>query len=430
MIKTEFKRIKETMYHEVLPNGLHVFLLPKEGFHKTYVTFSTSLGSVTKSMMDKAGNIIDLPEGIAHFLEHKLFEQSDGDISMLFSKNQASVNAFTQNNRTTYLFSCTDNLKENIKLLLNFVQHPEFTDKGIEKEKGIITQEIKMYEDDPSTVSYMGVLNNMFETHAVKNDILGTVESISKINKEILKMTHQTFYSPKQMVLFVTGNFQVEDILSFVTQEQKNVSFPEEYRRVKENDQESINVKESYKEMEMEITVPNLLIGIKQAGTDYQKENIIKKELSISILFDLLLGKSSLYYKELLQEGLVNDSFGIDITYEESYGYFLIGSETYQAKELDRKIREILRDLPSFKVNEADFYRAKKQIIGGFIHALNSLEFIANQFTKYHYTNVSLFEILEVADTITIKDIEGCKASFENENSISTFVIYPKKGGQ
>ncbi|MBU1020178.1 MAG: insulinase family protein, partial [Firmicutes bacterium] len=272
MTKTEFYRIKETLYHEVLPNGLNIFMLPKTGFHKTYVTFSTSLGSITTKIAKKDGTIIDLPEGIAHFLEHKLFEQSDGDISMLFSENQASVNAFTQNNRTTYLFSCTDKLKENIKLLLEFVQNPVFTEKGIEKEKGIITQEIKMYEDDPNTVSYMGILNNMFQTHPVKIDILGTVDSISNINKEILEITHQTFYSPKQMVLFVTGNFEVDEIVSFVTKLQENVVFPEEYQLVSEDYHEISAVQESYKEIKMEITVPNLLIGIKQNGTDYLQE--------------------------------------------------------------------------------------------------------------------------------------------------------------
>ncbi|MBN2604908.1 MAG: insulinase family protein [Bacilli bacterium] len=426
MIKTEYKRIKETLYHEILPNGLNVFLLPKEGFHKTYVTFSTSLGSVTTKIAKKDGTIIDLPEGIAHFLEHKLFEQNNGDISMMFSKNQANVNAFTQNNRTTYLFSCTDNLKENIKLLLDFVQKPDFTEKGIEKEKGIIKQEIKMYEDDPSTVSYMGVLNNMFEHHPVKIDILGTVESISKINKEILEITHQTFYSPKQMVLFVTGNFQVDEIFEFVSKQQENITFDENYFLVNEDFEEQNFVVEKYKENQMEITVPNLLIGIKQGGTDHSTENIIKKELEVSILFDLLLGKSSANYKELLTEGLVNDTFGIDITYEDTYGYFLIGSETYLPKELEIKIRAIIQNLPNFELKIEDFNRAKKQIIGGFIHALNSLEFIANQFTKYYYTNVSLFEILEVADLITIEDIEHTKSVFENDDSISTFVIYPK----
>lgn len=427
MNKIEYKRINETLFHEVLPNGLNIYLLPKEGYHKTYVTFSTSLGSVTTTMIDKAGNVVTLPLGIAHFLEHKMFEQANGDISMMFSKNQANVNAFTQNNRTTYLFSCTDKLKENIELLLKFVQNPLFTDEGVEKEKGIITQEIKMYEDDPSTISYMGILNNMYQHHSVKNDILGTVESITKIDKHILEMTHKTFYSPNQMVLFVTGNFDVETISAFIRENQLNVISDETYQPLIEVVDEPVIVCDSYKEIQMEITVPNLLIGIKQKGTDYKTENIIKKELEVSILFDLLLGKSSKHYKELLATELVNDSFGIDITFEESYGYFLIGSETYLPKELEQKVREIFLGLPEFELNMNDFKRAKKQIIGGFIHALNSLEFIANQFTKYHFTNVSLFDILEIADSITLEDVEKSKMYFEKEEMISSFLIMPKK---
>ena len=216
MNKYEFTRINEVLYHEELKNGLNVFLLPKKGFHKSYVTFSTKLGSIMTKIQDKENNIIDLPNGIAHFLEHKLFEQDGKDVSGSFARNQASVNAFTQNGRTTYLFSCTDKLKENIDLLINFVQNPYFTDKGIEKEKGIIGAEIKMYQDDPNTIAYMGLIRNMFTKHPVRNDILGTIDTISKIDKTILEKAHITYYNPNNMVLFVTGNFEVNDIIAEV----------------------------------------------------------------------------------------------------------------------------------------------------------------------------------------------------------------------
>ena len=162
MNKYNYTRINEELYHEVLDNGLNVYLLPKKGFSKSYATFSTNLGSIFTTIKNKDEDIINLPNGIAHFLEHKLFEQDNEDISSLFAKNQARVNAFTQNNRTTYLFSCTDNLKVNLDLLLKFVQSPSFTEEGVNKEKGIIEQEIKMYDDDPNTVAFMTLLKNIF----------------------------------------------------------------------------------------------------------------------------------------------------------------------------------------------------------------------------------------------------------------------------
>ncbi len=430
MNRQEFTRINEVLYHEVLDNGLNVFLLPKKGFHKSYVTFSTKLGSVMTKIEDSNGKITDLPMGIAHFLEHKLFEQDGEDISRLFSQNQANVNAFTQNTRTTYLFSCTDKLIQNIDLLINFVQNPLFTEEGIEKEKGIIESEIKMYEDDPNTVAYMSLIRNMFKKHPIRYDILGTVNTISKIDKSILERTHKTYYNPKNMLLFVTGNFEVNEIINHIKENQKGVEFDCTSLPHEDISIEDINVVKQSEKVNLEVTVPNFLLGVKQGPTNYVKENIIKKELSFSILLDLILGKSTKNYKELLSSELVNDSFGLDITLEKSYGFFLIGSETYKPKELEIRLKDILLNLDKEVLKEEDFLRIKKQIVGGFIHALNSIEYIANQFTKYYYLGASLFDILEIADSITLKDIEDTKNAFKNEKSYSTFTVYPKKNDE
>jgi predicted Zn-dependent peptidase len=430
MNKQEFTRINEVLYHEVLDNGLNVFLLPKKGFHKSYVTFSTKLGSVMTKIEEVDGNILDLPMGIAHFLEHKLFEQNGEDVSRLFAKNQANVNAFTQNNRTTYLFSCTDNLIKNIDLLINFVQNPFFTEDGIKKEKGIIASEIKMYEDDPNTVAYMSLIRNMFKTHPIRYDILGTINTISKIDKPILEKTHKTYYNPKNMVLFITGNFEVDSIVKHIKENQKDVVFKCTSLPYDDINIEDLNVSKQKEEVNLEVNVPNFLLGVKQGPTNYLLEDIIKKELSFSILLDLIFGKSTSNYKELLSNELINDSFGLDITLEKTYGFILIGSETYKPKELESKLKDILLNLDKVSLKEEDFLRAKKQIVGGFIHALNSIEYIANQFTKYYYLGASLFDILEIADGITLKDIEDQKNAFKNESSYSTFTVYPKKNDE
>lgn len=418
-----FNDINETLYHEILPNGLHVYYLPKDGFNKTYVTISTPLGSnVTNFTVDEEE--VEIPLGVAHFLEHKLFDKEGFDLSEKFALNDAQVNAYTMNTRTTYLFDCTDHLNENIKTLLDLVFDPIFTEEGIKKEIGIIEQEIKMYEDDPNTMLYMGSIKNMFKTHPVRNDILGTVESIRTINKEMLEAVHSTFYNPSNMIMFVTGNFEVENVHNEIANnvpnlKQKNVKI----NRIIENNE--VIIKSGSKDLE--VMIPNTLLAIKQGPTNYEEENIIKKELTYSILLDMILGKSSENFQSLLQKELVNDTFGLDITLEESYGFLLFGGNTNNPEDFHTELTKILLECSEKDLDIAHFNRTKKQIIGGFISALNSLEYIANQFTKYHFQNASLFDILNVAKSITLEDVIETLSYLQEEKSYTTFTVYPRK---
>lgn len=203
MNKTYFKQLEETLYHEQLSNGLNVYILPKKGFSKTFVTFTTNYGSIDREFipLGKEEPVI-VPDGIAHFLEHKMFEKEDGDVFSKFSENGASANAFTSSTRTAYLFSSTDKVLDNTKILLDFVQQPYFTKETVDKEKGIIAQEITMYDDLPDWRLYFGAIENMYKAHPVKIDIAGTVESIGEITAEHLYECYNTFYHPSNMVLF------------------------------------------------------------------------------------------------------------------------------------------------------------------------------------------------------------------------------------
>ena len=424
MNKIPFPHIDETLYHHQLQNGLNIYLLPKVGFSKSYVTFSTNLGSLQEEIYNKEERIT-LPKGIAHFLEHKLFEQDGEDVSTEFALNQASVNAYTQNNRTTYLFSCTDHLYKNISLLLDFVQFPKFTQVGIEKEVQIITQEINMYKDDPNTAIYQGIIENMYKDHPVRNEILGSVESISTITKDILEKTHSTFYHPSNMILFVTGNFDVEDTIAFIEENQRNVTKEKSYTVVDTPKSCQLShVKDLI--IEREVMVPNFVLGVKLAPCSNQSE-LLKKELSISVLMDLLLGKSTNNYKELLENQLINDSFGMDITLSDSYSYFLIGSETNKKEALAKELRKILQNMKTLEITDELFLKTKKQTIGGFIQALNSLEYIANNFVKYYYQGTSLFDILEISKNITKDDLYDIMELFKDETRYSECAVIPKK---
>src|SRR6476620_4505251 len=197
MEKIEFNQIQEEIYHEKLENGLEVFILPKKGFNKTYATFTTKYGSIDNHFMPlEKSAFLKVPDGIAHFLEHKLFEKEDGDVFQQFSKQGASANAFTSFTRTAYLFSCTSNVEQNLNTLLHFVQEHYFSEKTVEKEKGIIGQEIQMYQDNPDWRLYFGLIDSLFVKHPIKIDIAGTIESISKITKDLLYECYETFYHP------------------------------------------------------------------------------------------------------------------------------------------------------------------------------------------------------------------------------------------
>jgi predicted Zn-dependent peptidase len=418
--------LKETLLQTTLSNGLNVFILPKKGFNKTYVTLSTPLGSTTTTVKKETGEMIELPSGIAHFLEHKLFDRLGEDLSITFAKNSAQVNAYTMNQRTTYLFSCTENLKQNISTLLDMVFHPIFTNEGVQKEIGIINQEIAMYKDDPSNSCYMELLQNMYHHLPLKEDVLGTETSIKEITAQLLKDVHETCYHPTKMLLFITGNVDAEDILLWLKKQTIHTEIPRSATKIKHPIMEPELPKNTFGTLKMEVSIPEVLIGIKLPKDELLSKNVIKWELVFSIFFDMLFGKSTRNYQTMLQKGIINNSFGLDITIEQDYGHILIGCNTRKHHEFIHSIQYILSDISTDDFSTEHFLRIKKQVVGRFIQSLNSLEFIANSFTKYYFLNQQLFDVLTIAKNISIKDLEYLTKFVTNTSKISTFIILPK----
>lgn len=225
MKQIPYPHLQETLYTEKMPGGLQVFILPKAGFKKTYATFTTRYGSVDNHFQVEGREEIRVPDGIAHFLEHKMFEEPTGDIFSNFANKGASANAFTSFDRTTYLFTATEHIEDNLTTLIDFVQHPYFTDENVEKEKGIIGQEIQMYRDNPDWRSYYGLIEAMYSKHPIRIDIAGTVESISKITKGTLYECYNTFYHPSNMILFVVGGINPESIMELIRSNQAAKTF-------------------------------------------------------------------------------------------------------------------------------------------------------------------------------------------------------------
>ena len=429
MEKIEFKQLQEELYHEKLENGLEVYILPKKGFNKTFATFTTKYGSIDNHFVPLGSEeYIKVPDGIAHFLEHKLFEKEDGDVFQQFSKQGASANAFTSFTRTAYLFSSTSNVELNLDTLMDFVQEPYFSEKTVEKEKGIIGQEITMYDDNPDWRLYYGVIQNLYENHPVRIDIAGTVESISHINKDLLYECYGTFYHPSNMLLFVVGPVNVEQTMKQIKDNQNKKQFEPVTEIKRQFPNEPVAAAEKKQVLQMNVQTSKCLVGIKANQVEQSGSDMLRNELSLNIILDILFGKSSDHYQKLYSEGLIDDSFSYDYSQEKGFGFAMIGGDTPNPDKLAETLKSMLltaKQGDNF-TNES-LERAKKKKIGGFLRAVNSPEYIANQFTRYAFNEMNLFDIVPTLESITLDEIKTAAAEFISEDRFTVCQVVPNK---
>ena len=423
MRKIHLPSLKETYYHYQHESGLDVFLMPKNEYHKTYATLSTNFGSTNEYIKNAQGEIVKIPSGVAHFLEHKLFEQPDYDISEAFAMDQASVNAFTSNHGTTYLFSCTDHVLRNTKRLLDFVLKPAFTEQGIKKEIPIISEEIMMYQDSHHTRMYLETLNNMYKNHPVKNDILGTVESIGQLSQPLLEQVHNAYYHPKEMKLFVIGKFDLQTIQEGINERLDALSFHQTCKPYIPSIEEPKQVNKAFTKLDMDILMPDMLVGIKCPPSTH----ILKDELIYTMILQEFFSQSSDFYEELLDQNIINDSYGYDTTVQKTYANVIIGSESAKPEELSKRIKDYAMSLPKKTITQASINRMKRQLTGHFVQSLNHLEYIANQFTKYRFFEEDIFRFLPIIDSITMEDIKEKMQIFQEEDRYTKVIVYPKK---
>ncbi|UTR15037.1 insulinase family protein [Salipaludibacillus sp. LMS25] len=425
MTKQTFDQLQETLYFDKLPNGLHVYVLPKKGFNKTFATFTTKYGSIDNHFVPIGEEEpLRVPDGIAHFLEHKLFEDEEGDIFQEFSKKGASANAFTSFNRTAYLFSSTMNIEDNLETLMDFVQKPYFTDESVDKEKGIIEQEIKMYEDNPDWQNFFGLLKAMFKEHPVGIDIAGTVESINQTTKDLLYTCYKTFYHPGNMVLFIVGNVEPEKILQQVRQNQANKSFPEPEDIQREIVKEPAEVDEKKVVIPMPVNTGKCLVGIKEQRPDKQGKDLLKHELSVQLLLEMMFGQSSENYQTLYEQGLIDDTFSFDYTGEYGFGFSVIGGDSKKPETLGNAIKTMISDFLQQPINKDIVERIRKKKIGYFLKAMNSPEYIANQFTRYRFNDMDLFHVIPTLEALTTESLqETLNDHFDVETQMSQCLI-------
>lgn len=422
----KYPTLKETLYFEEMPNGLKVYLLPKVGFSKTYGLFSTRFGSVDTTFVPlHEQDMIKVPDGIAHFLEHKMFEMEDGDASEAFAKLGASTNAFTSSSRTAYLFSTTSHEKECIELLLDFVQDIYLTDENVEKEKGIINQEIGMYDDDPDWRCYFGSIQNLYQHHPVKIDIAGTVETVASIDKATLEKCYHTFYHPSQMMLFVVGHINPDEIMKLIqdNQQQKHFSKENPIQRAVVN--EPIDVAQKEAVLHMDVTMPKIIVSMKINTILTKPQERLKRELAMNLFLDIFFAKSSSLYDEWLNEELINDSFSAQFTQERDYCFLQIGGDTLYPEQLKEKILYFIEHIHEYDIRQEDFLRLKKKTMGIMISLFNSPESIANMFSRYYFEGIMIFDLIDCLNALTMDDLLSLRDLFD-EHYATSFTILPQ----
>lgn len=398
--------IDETVYEHELQNGLRLFVIPKPGFQKTFVTYTTQFGSLDSRFKPLGKDeFVTVPDGVAHFLEHKLFEKEEEDLFTAFAEENAQANAFTSFDRTSYLFSATDHLENNIKRLLTMVETPYFTKKTVDKEKGIIAEEIKMYQEQPGYKLMFNTLRAMYEKHPIRVDIAGSVESIYDITKDDLYLCYETFYHPSNMVLFVVGDVEPQYIVDIVEEHEnlRDKTNQPKIERALIDEPKSVN--QHVVSEEMKLQSPKLMLGFKNQPLDESPEKYVQRDLEMTFFYELIFGEETEFYQELLNDDLIDETFGYQFVLEPTYSFSIITSATNHPDQLKQLLIKQLKDNKGNLTDVEAFDLLKKQFIGEFISSLNSPEYIANQYAKLYFEGVSVFDMLNIVENITLESV-------------------------
>ena len=419
----ENSRIKEKAYIEKLENGMKVIIIPKPNLDKKYIIWGTHFGSIdNRFIMPKTGEEVFIPDGVAHFLEHKMFEQPNGTNSLdTLMALGLEANAYTTNDHTAYLFECTDNFYEGLDELMDYVQHPYFTDENVEKEKGIIAQEIKMYDDEPNWRLYMNAMDCMYKNNPIKIDIAGSVESISKITPEVLYKCYNTFYNPSNMIMVVCGNFVPEELLKEIKKRLLPKEAQDEIKRIYPPKENSIN--KEYKEVEMEVSMPIFAIGYKDMEGMENKSEIVKKHIAIEILLNMIIGKSSETYKELYEKGVLISQPDIDYEFSDEYAHITISGESKAPQTVKEKIEETVEKFKEDGLDNEHFERIRRKVYGDYVAEYNSVGDIARMFLADSMKGINSFDYIDEYDHVTKEYTEKIlKNVFKKENMVMSVV--------
>lgn len=390
----------ESYYKIEHKSGLTVYVMKKEGYKSSYAIFGTAFGSADNHYITADNEEVTLPDGTAHFLEHKLFESEEKDAFERFSQTGAMANAYTSFDRTCYLFQCSSNFYTNLDTLLDFVQSPYFTEQTVAKEQGIIGQEIKMYEDSPEWQATMGVLAALYENCAVNKDIAGDVESIAKITPEILYSAYNGFYNLNNMVLSVVGDVEPEKVLEVCDRVLKTEN---------KKPAKSINIPEpdaSFKKKtvkKMQIGLPVFAFGYKEKHSEIKS---LKEKILTIVLNQILIGNMSPLYQSLIEEGLINDEFESEYFTSRNYSAVLFTGTSKAPEVVKAKFEQEVKRVRKNGIDKELFDCIVKELYGDYIVFFNSVERLANALCECEFSSYGLFDEMEIYKTITVEDAQ------------------------
>ena len=416
-----YPAVKEMVYRTRLANGLTVALLPKKEFKEVYGSVTVQFGSVDTLVTEVDGDVKEYPGGIAHFLEHKLFEREDAsDLMSAFTSLGADSNAFTSFTKTSYLFSATDHFLENLELLDELVTSAHFSEDSILREQDIIQQEREMYQDDPDSCLFFSTLANLYPGTPLATDIVGSEESISQINLTNLQENFTRFYKPVNMSLFLVGNFDVDQVQDyFESKELKDLDVQEVVREklvlqdVKQTDS-----------MRMEVSSPKLAIGIR-GKQEVAEADCYRYHILLKLLFAMMFGWTSDRFQKLYESGKIDASLSLEVEVTSRFHFVMLTMDTKEPVALSHQFRKAIRNFTKdLDITEDHLDIIKREMFGEFFSSMNSLEFIATQYDAFE-NGETIFDLPKILQEITLEDVLDAGHHLIDDGDIVDFTIFP-----
>ena len=416
-----YPAVKEMVYRTCLSNGLTVALLPKKEFKEVYGSVTVQFGSVDTLVTEVDGDVKQYPEGIAHFLEHKLFEREDAsDLMSAFTSLGADSNAFTSFTKTSYLFSATDHFLENLDLLDELVTSVHFTEDSILREQDIIQQEREMYQDDPDSCLFFSTLANLYPGTPLATDIVGSEESISQINLTNLQENFTRFYKPVNMSLFLVGNFDVDQVQDyFERKELKDLDVQDVAREkfvlqaVKQTDS-----------MRMEVSSPKLAIGVR-GKQDVAEDDCYRYHILLKLLFAMMFGWTSDRFQKLYESGKIDASLSLEVEVTSRFHFVMLTMDTKEPVALSHQFRKAIRNFTKdLDITEDHLDIIKREMFGEFFSSMDSLEFIATQYDAFEHGE-TIFDLPKILQEITLEDVLDAGHHLIDDGDIVDFTIFP-----
>ncbi|KRK89176.1 EF-P 5-aminopentanol modification-associated protein YfmH [Lentilactobacillus sunkii] len=418
----DYPNYNEKLFVQTLSNGLTVYLQPKAGFNKTTAVLGVNYGSIDSQFLLNGEKVIQ-PAGIAHFLEHKMFDKKDYDVFELFNKTGARSNAFTSFTKTNYLFSTAESFKDNLDILLDFVQIPYFTQEKVEREKGIIDQEINMYKNDPDNQAYFETIASLYPNSVLSEDIAGDVASVGKITLADVELAYKTFYRPENMSLFITGKLDPSETLRWIEDNQAGKQVPKPVR-VKRLVELPSTGDETIQQSKMDVSRPKVTLGLRGNDQVPTGREGLKYEIALSVMFDLFLSENSVEYDKLYHDEIIDDSFSWEFENERGFHFAVISCDTAKPRELIKRLKQIIADIPE-KIDSLsdEFQLQKNELFGNYIEMMDSEEAISGQFDGFIGEPVTIYDEVEILKSMTLADVSAIANDFLSRVTVQEVLI-------